>query len=142
LAGDSTITSDLFIAILDSSFTLSCPASLTGAVPFCCVREPENLARTARRFPCPGKSPAKVAPYHGTPLRFHSQVVFFFSSRLISCGFSAILCWFHSHDSVYKQHFELRLNRQRGKNDEWQEESASKTWRKRPAKAPLLALDD
>jgi hypothetical protein len=115
---------------------------LTGAVPFCCVREPENLARTARRFPCPGKSPAKVAPYHGTPLRFHSQVVFFFSSRLISCGFSAILCWFHSHDSVYKQHFELRLNRQRGKNDEWQEESASKTWRKRPAKAPLLALDD
>jgi hypothetical protein len=71
-----------------------------------------NSARAAGRFRRPAKSPAKVAPYHGTPLCFHSQACFFFPIRPIWFGISAAMRRFPSHDSVYKQHFELRLNRQ------------------------------
>ena len=78
LAGDSTITSDLLIAILITVSYLPCQPCWT---PFSSFRFiPHSLqtpVRSRHSGPLPGKNhAARVAPYHGTPPHFHSPEAF------------------------------------------------------------------
>src|SRR5208283_2870053 len=85
LAGDSTITSDLFIAILKPNPTLYCSICWThnSELPFS-SQGSRNSVRLRPFSPSGKKLPANVAPYHVTPLRFHLLTIIFFSRCSIS----------------------------------------------------------
>src|ERR1035438_5758999 len=86
LAGDSTITSDLLIALLDYNYTLPCPAcsvcwTLPGPVPL-----PSQTVQIRplppAAFPLREKLTAKIGNYHETPPYCQSQpVILRFSSH-------------------------------------------------------------
>jgi hypothetical protein len=77
----------LFIAILDLRTTLSCLARLT-RFKTVLTRAQVPLGNSNALIPSPffrfrKKPPTKVAPYHGTPPRFHSARFIFISRRTL-----------------------------------------------------------
>jgi hypothetical protein len=71
LAGDSTITSDLLIAILITNPTLRCQACLTHKWRPAHHFRGKIQGRSPRRSLREEKATAKVGRYHETPLHFH-----------------------------------------------------------------------